>query len=126
VIAFGMGSYTAADVIKLPGAPNGLWIPDGTGLEVEERIRSKRGSAPIIIISVYDPSAIALRAEQLRISNFLQKPFSHEALRDAVKKAIDASPATRPLPRTDPKDPKTNHPSYKLRFEQSSTGDRLR
>jgi hypothetical protein len=26
VIAFGMGSCTAADVIKLPGAPNGLRI----------------------------------------------------------------------------------------------------
>ena len=72
-------------------------LPDGTGLEVEERIRSKWGSAPIILISVYDPSAIALRAEQLRISNFLQKPFSREALRDAVKKAVDSSPANPPV-----------------------------
>ena len=53
-------------------------LPDGTALEVEERIRSKWGSAPIILISVYDPRAIALRAEQLRISNFLQKPFSRK------------------------------------------------
>src|SRR3984893_6710513 len=59
-------------------------LPDGSGLDVAERIRSKWGSAPIILISVYDPSAVALRAEQLRISNFLKKPFSREALRDAV------------------------------------------
>jgi len=72
-------------------------LPDGSGLEVEERIRSKWGSVPIILISVYDPSAVTFGAEQLRISYFLQKPFSHDALRDAVKKAIDSSPANPPV-----------------------------
>ena len=38
-------------------------LPDGTGLDVAERIRSKGSDAPIILISGYDPSAVALRAE---------------------------------------------------------------
>ena len=63
-------------------------LPDGSGFDVAERIRSKWGPAPIIIISGYDPSAVALRAAKLGISDFLEKPFSREMICNAVKKAI--------------------------------------
>ena len=63
-------------------------LPDGSGLDVAERIRSKWGATPIILISGYDPSAVTLRAEKLRISDFLEKPFSREIIWNAVKKAI--------------------------------------
>jgi len=68
-------------------------LPDGSGLDVAERIRSKWGAAPIILISGYDPSAVALRAEKLSISDFLEKPFSREIVCNAVKKAIGSPPA---------------------------------
>ena len=64
-------------------------LPDGSGFDVAERIRSKWGPAPIILISGYDPSAVALKAEKLGIFDFLQKPFSREAICDAVRKAIE-------------------------------------
>jgi DNA-binding NtrC family response regulator len=70
-------------------------LPDGSGLDVAERIRSKRGATPIILISGYDPAAVALRAEKLSISNFLEKPFSREIICEAVKKAI-GSPKAAP------------------------------
>ena len=70
-------------------------LPDGSGLDVAERIRSKWGEAPIILISGYDPSAVALRAEKLRIFDFLEKPFSREMICNAVKKAI-GSPKEAP------------------------------
>ena len=63
-------------------------LPDGSGLDVAERIRSKWGATPIILISGYDPSAVALRAEKLRVSDFLEKPFSREIICNVVKKAI--------------------------------------
>src|SRR6476646_3678540 len=65
-------------------------LPDGSGLDVAERIRSKGSEAPIILMSGYDRSAVALRAEKLRISDFLEKPFSRETISNAVKKAIGA------------------------------------
>src|ERR1700726_4957821 len=71
-------------------------LPDGSGLDVAERIRSKWGATPIILISGYDPSAVALRAEKLSISNFLEKPFSREIICNAVKKAIGSPPAAAP------------------------------
>ena len=69
-------------------------LPDGGGLVVAARIRAKWGSVPIILISGYDPSAIALRAQQLRITEFLQKPFSRETICEVVQKAIDSSSST--------------------------------
>jgi two-component system, NtrC family, response regulator HydG len=66
-------------------------LPDGSGLDVAGRIREKRGSASIILMSGYDPSAVALRAGELSITEFLQKPFSREVLCEAVKKAIESS-----------------------------------
>jgi two-component system, NtrC family, response regulator HydG len=66
-------------------------LPDGSGLDVAGRIRAKWGSAPIILISGYDPSAVALRAEQLHITEFLQKPFSRERVCEVVQKVIDSA-----------------------------------
>ena len=71
-------------------------LPDGSGLAVAARIRAKWGSVPIILISGYDPSAIALRAQQLRITEFLQKPFSRETICEVMQKAIDSSSSTAP------------------------------
>jgi two-component system response regulator HydG len=66
-------------------------LPDGSGLDVAERIREKRVSASIILMSGYDPGAVAVRAEELSITELLQKPFSREELCGAVKKAIESS-----------------------------------
>ena len=63
-------------------------LPDGSGLDVAERIRSKGSEAPIILMSGYDTSAVTLRAEKLCISDFIEKPFSRELFCNAVRKAI--------------------------------------
>ena len=70
-------------------------LPDGTGLDVAERIRSKGSEAPIILISGYDPSSVALRAVKLRISEIIEKPFSRATICEAVKKAIGFSTAAK-------------------------------
>jgi DNA-binding NtrC family response regulator len=68
-------------------------LGDGSGLDVAERIRSKWGATPIILISGYDPHVVALKAEKFRISEFLAKPFSRDAICEAVRKAINPSNA---------------------------------
>jgi two-component system response regulator HydG len=65
-------------------------LPDGTGVDVAERIRSKGSDAPIILIAGCGRSAASFRAQKLRIFNFLEKPFSRELICNAVKKAIDS------------------------------------
>ena len=76
-------------------------LPDGSGLDVAERIRSKWGATPIILISGYDPSAVALRAEKLCVSDFLEKPFSREIICNAVKKAIGSPKRASELSQAD-------------------------
>jgi DNA-binding NtrC family response regulator len=101
-------SHSVADALgAIDEKPFGFYVldyklPDGSGLDVAERIRSKRGAAPIILISGYDPSAVALRATKLGISEFIEKPFSREILRQAVKNAI-GSPLAMP-PSSNPDD----------------------
>jgi DNA-binding NtrC family response regulator len=77
-------------------------LPDGSGLDVAEGIRLKWGATPIILISGYDPAAVALRAQKLSISDFLEKPFSREIICEAIKKAIGSPKAAPKLSPVDP------------------------
>jgi DNA-binding NtrC family response regulator len=90
-------------------------LPDGSGLDVAEDIRSKWGATPIILISGYDPAAVALRAEKLSISDFLEKPFSRETICEAVKKAIGAP---KEKPKLSPVDPPASGGRSWTRFWQ--------
>jgi two-component system, NtrC family, response regulator HydG len=90
-------------------------LPDGSGLDVAQGIRSKWGASPIILISGYDPAAVALRAEKLCISNFLEKPFSREIICEAVKKAI-GSPKAAPESSIDSPPPTTSGGHSLTRF----------
>jgi DNA-binding NtrC family response regulator len=71
-------------------------LRDGTGLDVAEQLRSKGSGAPIILMSGYDLSGIATRAQALRVFDIIQKPFSRDALCDALRKSIGPSPAASP------------------------------
>jgi two-component system response regulator HydG len=65
-------------------------LPDGSGLDVADSIRSKRNEAPIVLMSGYDTSSVASRAEKFH-AFFLQKPFSRKTICYAVKNAIESA-----------------------------------
>jgi DNA-binding NtrC family response regulator len=71
-------------------------LPDGSGLDVAERLRAKGSSAPIILVSGYDLEEVAARAKALRVFDIIQKPFSREALCNALKKSIESAPSGSP------------------------------
>jgi two-component system, NtrC family, response regulator HydG len=87
-------SHSVADALRcIEEKPFDVYVvdyklPDGCGLDVAERIRSKGSEAPIILLSGQDPSAVDLSAKRLRLFKILQKPFSREMIVNAVKKAI--------------------------------------
>jgi DNA-binding NtrC family response regulator len=80
-----------------------LVLQDGSGLDVAKRIRSKWGATPIILISGYDLHDVALKADKLRISELLEKPFSRDVICETVKKAIGSITAP---PKKSPVDPR--------------------
>jgi DNA-binding NtrC family response regulator len=106
-------SQSVGDAIKaVEEKPFDVYVLDyklreGSGLDIAERIRSKWGAVPIILISGYDPASVALRAEKLRISSFLEKPFSRETIAAAVKNAIASRAAEAgPVSRSQTAEPK--------------------
>jgi two-component system, NtrC family, response regulator HydG len=68
-------------------------LNDGDGLEVAERLRAKGSGAPIILISGYDLRGIAARAESLGVFGMIEKPFSVDALFNALKQSIELASA---------------------------------
>jgi DNA-binding NtrC family response regulator len=71
-------------------------LPDGSGFDVAERLRAKGSSAPIILISGYDLEEVAARAKALHVFDIIQKPFSRDALCNALKKSIEPAPTVSP------------------------------
>jgi DNA-binding NtrC family response regulator len=71
-------------------------LPDGSGFDVAERLRAKGSSAPIILISGYDLEEVAARAKALRVFDIIQKPFSRDALCNALKKSIESAQTVSP------------------------------
>jgi Response regulator containing CheY-like receiver, AAA-type ATPase, and DNA-binding domains len=71
-------------------------LPDGSGLDIAERLRAKGSGAPIILISGYDLEGVASRAKALHVFDVIQKPFSREALCNALKKSIESAPTVNP------------------------------
>ena len=63
-------------------------LPDGTGLAFAEQIRSKGSRAPIILITGYQSSEQALKADELQISASIQKPFSKETICSVITHAL--------------------------------------
>ena len=63
-------------------------LPDGTGLQVAEKVRQQGSNAPIILISGYGVTDIAAKAITLDIFVVLQKPFTRETISNALERAL--------------------------------------
>jgi CheY-like chemotaxis protein len=61
-----------------------------------ERLRAKGSAAPIILISGYDFEGTDSRAKALRVFDIIQKPFSRDALCNALKMSIESAATVSP------------------------------
>jgi len=76
-------------------------LPDGTGLQVAEKVRQQGSNAPIILISGYGATDIAAKAITLDIFEVLQKPFTRETISNALQRALShalSAPIAVPKP----------------------------
>jgi DNA-binding NtrC family response regulator len=69
-------------------------LRDGSGLDVAERLRAMGSTAPILMLSGYDLGDAKARAQALSVYEIVQKPFSADALQDALKRGLQAPPVT--------------------------------
>jgi FixJ family two-component response regulator len=70
-----------------------LGLPDIGGLELQERIAADRIELPIIFITGYGDIPMAVKAMEAGAVEFLTKPFSHDALLQAINNALARSQA---------------------------------
>ena len=72
-------------------------MPDMTGIEVEQEIIRRDPSAKVIIVSGFGGCDTAIEAMNRGATDFLRKPFAPEALRDAVRAAIERDGKHAPI-----------------------------
>jgi FixJ family two-component response regulator len=68
-------------------------LPGLNGLEVQERIANDCGEMPIIFVTGRGDVRTTVRAMKAGAVEFLMKPFSPQALREAIRSAVERSKA---------------------------------
>jgi DNA-binding NtrC family response regulator len=68
-----------------------LRLPDGSGLEVLERLRAQRPGANVLMMTAHATVEDAVKAIQLGARDYLQKPLHMDDLRHAVARALEES-----------------------------------
>lgn len=63
-------------------------LPDMTGLDVQARLTEKGVRIPTIIMTAYADVALAVRAMKLGAVDFIEKPFTEDALLGSVRAAL--------------------------------------
>ncbi|GAI81311.1 unnamed protein product, partial [marine sediment metagenome] len=63
-------------------------MPGISGLELQEKLRQKNISIPVIIMTGYGEIAMAVEAMKKGAMMFVEKPFSDQVLLDQIQKAI--------------------------------------
>jgi two-component system, LuxR family, response regulator FixJ len=66
-------------------------MPEMTGLEAMEEVRKRAPTLPIVFISGHGDVPLAVEAMRKGAHNFLEKPFSDEALDTAIQAACKAA-----------------------------------
>jgi FixJ family two-component response regulator len=63
-------------------------MPGMSGVELQDRLATSHGELPIVFISAHADSEARARALENGAVGFLEKPFSDEALLDAIDAAV--------------------------------------
>lgn len=66
-------------------------MPEIGGIEVQERLRVERIALPVIVITGHGDVPLAVRAMKAGAIDFVEKPFSEDAIRAAVERAFEIS-----------------------------------
>jgi UDP-3-O-[3-hydroxymyristoyl] N-acetylglucosamine deacetylase len=71
-----------------------VWLPEIDGISLLERIREMHPNLPVIIICGHANIEAAVRATRLGAADFIEKPFSLEALLASVARALGNADTT--------------------------------
>lgn len=70
-------------------------MPSMSGLELQQTLRSRGWSVPIVFMTGHGDIELAVQAMKLGASDFLEKPFKDQSMLDAVSAAVRRGSAER-------------------------------
>ena len=65
-------------------------MPEVTGPELQAKLRAMNSAVPVIFVTAHADDEVRARALRDGASAFLNKPFSEDALLDAIRSALNA------------------------------------
>jgi two-component system response regulator FixJ len=68
-------------------------MPEMSGVDLLRRLRAAGSKLPVIVMTGHGDVALAVEAMKLGAADFIEKPFDHEVLLQAVEAALAARPA---------------------------------
>jgi FixJ family two-component response regulator len=71
-----------------------LALPDGSGLDLQQRVAADRSEMPVIFITGHGDVSQSVRAMKAGALEFLTKPFREDVLMSAVRQALERSRRT--------------------------------
>jgi len=71
-------------------------MPNMTGIELVEKLRSEQITVPVIMATGYLPTREFDRKPWLKINATLQRPFSNDELLETVKKVLETDDGNNP------------------------------
>lgn len=91
----------AAFLAESDGATGGCLLadvrmPGMSGLELQEALRAKGSTLPIIVITGHGDIGMAVRAMKAGAADFIEKPFNDQVLLDAVHRALQSRTSNAP------------------------------
>ena len=82
-------AYAQENPVKL--AVLDVWLPQRTGIEVQERLREVSPGTLVVIITGREESAVRVAAMEAGAFGFLAKPFDDEVFLALVRRALGAA-----------------------------------
>src|SRR5215471_716224 len=72
-----------------------IWMPQVSGIELLERLKTQEPELPVIVISGHGTIETAVRATKLGATDFIEKPFSLDTLLRSVYRAMGRDPQSQ-------------------------------
>jgi two-component system, LuxR family, response regulator FixJ len=70
-------------------------MPGLSGLDLQNELRARASEAPLILITGHGDIAMAVRAIKAGAFDFIEKPFDHDVLIEAIHRAIESGARAR-------------------------------
>jgi DNA-binding NtrC family response regulator len=66
-------------------------LPDGTGLDMLRQMKNGEGTLPVVMVTAYDRSDVAVQAMKLGAFDYVTKPINIEELKIVIAKVLEST-----------------------------------